>query len=401
MTEHVLVADDDVTVCRILRAALRAERFEVDIVHNGIDALRVLESDTSPRLVLLDWQMPGLDGLEVCRRVRAGVSGSQTHVSMISGRQGADDVLRGFEAGVDEFIPKPFDPKLVAARMQVILRRMASEGAQGARGIRALLMREASEGLTGEVVVRSHERVGRVVFHRGRVAWVHLAGASTLTPLMNELGISATAARAVLEDCRKRGLPFLDTLVVSGLIPREVLLDRFRAQLASSLGALLALPSPSAFSLPGQAAFESGFACDLVEVLPRSPSQPDLAVESLRPLSLVPPPPAPPVAGALLEEMTSYEGVVGATVFVVQSGQALQSWGQGGSESMVRKLARIFLLQADEAIDESLLVSDDSYHLARRLGDNHAIYVRLARAQKPNLGLVRLALQQRGAGFVP
>ncbi|RYE84320.1 MAG: response regulator, partial [Myxococcales bacterium] len=206
MGSRVLVADDDAMVCRLLRGVLERDGFQVQVVHDGLDAMHALDTEDAPRLVLLDWVMPGVDGLEVCRRLRAGHHGGDTHVFLMSGRQAAHDVLEAFEAGMDEFIPKPFDPQTVVARLHAAERRQQSEVARGGRGIRALLHEIAGAAQSGEVVVRSQERVGRIVVHRGQVAWIHLAGEVSLVPLLTRLGVAEPDARLVFEECRTRGL---------------------------------------------------------------------------------------------------------------------------------------------------------------------------------------------------
>ena len=120
---RALVADDDAWSRRIFRAALASIGVEVVEVADGDAAWAVLSGDDSPQIALLDWQMPGADGLELCRRLRAE-PGERPYVyaAIVTSRKSADDVLAGFEAGADDFITKPFDLTQLAARVRAAQR---------------------------------------------------------------------------------------------------------------------------------------------------------------------------------------------------------------------------------------------------------------------------------------
>ncbi|MGE0862800.1 MAG: PleD family two-component system response regulator [Vicinamibacterales bacterium] len=120
---RVLVADDDpVTVVR-LRGLAESWGYTVTTAADGVTALALLrDGDDPPRLALLDWVMPGLDGIEVCRQLRSEQPGEGTYVIMLSAKHQPDDVIAGFEAGADDYLIKPFDAGELRSRLKAGLR---------------------------------------------------------------------------------------------------------------------------------------------------------------------------------------------------------------------------------------------------------------------------------------
>ena len=114
----LLVAEDDAFYRRVLQSVL-GEEYEVLMAEDGACAWQMLQADAAPRLALLDWQMPGLDGLEVCRRVRADSARDGFYLVIATVRQSLDDVLAGFEAGANDYITKPFHAQELRARLRV------------------------------------------------------------------------------------------------------------------------------------------------------------------------------------------------------------------------------------------------------------------------------------------
>jgi DNA-binding response OmpR family regulator len=119
--DRVLIVDDDVALCELLAESLNTEGFAIEAVHNGPRGLeRALSQDHA--LVILDLMLPGMGGLDVLRRIRAR---SQVPVLILTAR--GEDVERifGLEIGADDYLPKPFNPRELIARMRAILRRTA------------------------------------------------------------------------------------------------------------------------------------------------------------------------------------------------------------------------------------------------------------------------------------
>jgi two-component system response regulator MprA len=117
---QVLIVDDEPAVVAALERALRIDGYETAVARDGQQALATLATER-PDLVVLDVTMPKLDGLEVCRRLRA--SGDRTPVLMLTARNGVDDRVDGLDAGADDYLPKPFALKELRARVRALLRR--------------------------------------------------------------------------------------------------------------------------------------------------------------------------------------------------------------------------------------------------------------------------------------
>jgi DNA-binding response OmpR family regulator len=119
----ILVVDDDLALADVLAFTLRRAGFDVFLAHGGQDALEQYAREM-PDLIVLDWMLPDIDGLEICTRLR---SDSNVPIIMLTVRFSDDDVVTALEAGADEYITKPFSPRQVVARVRALLRRAAEE----------------------------------------------------------------------------------------------------------------------------------------------------------------------------------------------------------------------------------------------------------------------------------
>ena len=118
----ILIIDDDAELCELVGEYLEGEGFEVESVHDGVTGVeRCLDSD--PELVILDVMLPGLGGFEVLKRIRER---SRVPVIMLTARGEEVDRIVGLEMGADDYIPKPFNPRELAARIRAILRRASA-----------------------------------------------------------------------------------------------------------------------------------------------------------------------------------------------------------------------------------------------------------------------------------
>jgi two-component system response regulator MprA len=122
----ILVVDDERAVRESLRRALELEGYEIDLAEGGEEALRRLASNAEPDAMILDVLMPGVDGLEVCRRLRS--DGSRLPVLMLTARVEVEDRVEGLDAGADDYLTKPFALDELKARLRALLRR-ATNGA--------------------------------------------------------------------------------------------------------------------------------------------------------------------------------------------------------------------------------------------------------------------------------
>mgnify|MGYP002571095735 CR=1 FL=1 len=119
MMDKILVADDDLNICELLRLYLEKEGFEVVMAHDGEEAVAKFESE-KPSLILLDIMMPKLDGWQVCRQIRQK---SDCPIIMLTAKGETFDKVLGLELGADDYMVKPFDTKEVVARIKAVLRR--------------------------------------------------------------------------------------------------------------------------------------------------------------------------------------------------------------------------------------------------------------------------------------
>ena len=122
----VLIADDDRVSARLLETNLDRSGYAVTVVANGAEAWHILKSEDRPQIAILDWMMPVMDGLEVCRRVRA-TGGPYVYILLLTGNTARDAVVTGMDAGADDYIRKPFDPNELNARLRSGKRIVALE----------------------------------------------------------------------------------------------------------------------------------------------------------------------------------------------------------------------------------------------------------------------------------
>src|SRR5256885_6573157 len=122
----ILVVDDERAVRESLRRALELEGYEIELAADGREALERLEADSQPDVLVLDVLMPGVDGLEVCRRLRR--AGSRLPVLMLTARDAVENRVAGLDAGADDYVTKPFALEELLARIRALLRR-STDGA--------------------------------------------------------------------------------------------------------------------------------------------------------------------------------------------------------------------------------------------------------------------------------
>jgi sigma-B regulation protein RsbU (phosphoserine phosphatase) len=119
---RALIADDDRITTAILSSTLQRWDIEAVVANDGGAAWEVLSRPDAPSLSIIDWMMPTVDGLELCRRIRKDATLAHMYVILLTGRDERTDVVAGLEAGADDYIVKPFDPDELRARVHVGLR---------------------------------------------------------------------------------------------------------------------------------------------------------------------------------------------------------------------------------------------------------------------------------------
>lgn len=168
-TINILVVDDEETLADLISTSLRYEGYAVTVASDGPSALS-LAQQTAPHLVILDWMLPGLDGLSVCRTLRAR---GDVSILMLTAKGELDDRVAGLESGADDYLVKPFKFKELLARVRAMLRRRNLQLAQRLRVGEIELDRETREvwrdGQPVELTPREFEVLDLLMAHPRQV----------------------------------------------------------------------------------------------------------------------------------------------------------------------------------------------------------------------------------------
>jgi hypothetical protein len=363
---------------------------------------------------MLDWEMPGLQGTEVCRRIRERAASPRPYVMLITARNRQRDLLEGLEAGADDLIVKPYAPEELLARARVASRLLSPPARSSSLTLAAFEEALASPG--GEVVVRRDEAVGRIFVQRGRVAWVHVSTEpGSLGELIDpEAGISKDELRAVVEECQRTRRSFSEVLVEWGLTDRARLRERLKRWASRKLQLILHLEHPSVVFIPGAREYADDLTFSLDELALRdAPERPANAAESL--LDAAPASASAfgaaaraAVEGGLLagwsrgvEAALRLEGAFTAAVFDTTSGACLEQQGEPIDLDLARAQLRLVnMLHEREPFNTSSLVSDSTIHFVCGLPlvPGKVLYVALKR-DSTSLAMAQLQLVALSRGF--
>ncbi len=140
-----LIVEDDLALSDVLTFTLRRAGFTVQATHDGLAGLEAWQQE-KPDVIILDLNLPGMDGLAVCRRIRAE---SQTPIIMLTVRGGEADIVRGLELGADDYVVKPFSPRELIARVQAVLRRAGQAPGGGTLSAAGLTLDRSRNELQG------------------------------------------------------------------------------------------------------------------------------------------------------------------------------------------------------------------------------------------------------------
>ena len=116
---EILIAEDDAVSRRLLEVTLKKFGHEVVVAHDGAEAWALLQVADAPRLAILDWMMPGMDGVEICRRLRRMPNATPPYLILLTAKSSKEDVVIGLDAGANDYLTKPFDRAELRARVQV------------------------------------------------------------------------------------------------------------------------------------------------------------------------------------------------------------------------------------------------------------------------------------------
>ncbi|MEX1024678.1 MAG: diguanylate cyclase [Planctomycetota bacterium] len=261
-TTRILAVDDDPVSLRVLVRHLEREGYDVVTAENGREALRmVVEAD--PQIVVTDWMMPEIDGLELCQRLRARSDGHRLYILILTGQAEEDHVVKAFDAGADDYVTKPFKPKLLLARIRggqrvVELQRQVEEDKKELReknARQAVMARKLRVAAMTDALTNLPNR--RYVMKKLETEWLR-TGEEPMSVIMLDidkfklvndnyghdvgdavLRETATAIRSVLrrgDDCaRMGGEEFLILSPGTGLESALHLAERVRAKVESTV----------------------------------------------------------------------------------------------------------------------------------------------------------------------
>jgi two-component system, OmpR family, alkaline phosphatase synthesis response regulator PhoP len=173
MTKNILVIEDDKDVVDVVRYFLERENFRVHIAKDGFTGLEVA-GKVMPNLILLDLTIPKLDGIEVCKNLKADKRLGDVPVIMVTARVEEADKIRGLELGADDYISKPFSPKELVARVRAVLRRREgtkpeSKFHYGNIAVDVVKHEVFSDGNEVEVTSKEFELLVYLIENKGRV----------------------------------------------------------------------------------------------------------------------------------------------------------------------------------------------------------------------------------------
>jgi len=163
---NIVVVEDDPDLLEVLKESLSREGYQVETANNGIDGLKLIK-DTAPDLVCLDVMMPGMDGIEVCRELRADKSLRGLPIMMLTAKGDESDVVLGLGVGADDYVTKPARPKELIARVRALLRRPRPEAEAEAEELIAVGGLEIDEArfqvrINGEVIALTPTEYGLI-----------------------------------------------------------------------------------------------------------------------------------------------------------------------------------------------------------------------------------------------
>ncbi|HBG21353.1 MAG TPA: response regulator [Desulfobulbaceae bacterium] len=123
----ILIAEDEFTTRMMVQVCLENWGYRVESVTNGNEAWAILRKPDAPQIAILDWEMPELDGVEVCRRVKEMETGTPPYIILLTARDSKTDIVRGFDAGADDYMTKPFNDNELRARVRVAERLVRTQ----------------------------------------------------------------------------------------------------------------------------------------------------------------------------------------------------------------------------------------------------------------------------------
>jgi two-component system cell cycle response regulator len=248
--KHVLIAEDDPMFRKILQSWLQSWSYRVTIAEDGAQAWSILLQEHPPELLILDWVMPEVDGLELCRRIRERQQSPYQYILLVTGKDEKQDIVRGLDTGADDYLTKPFDRSELQARLRVGQRilKLQRDLIDAREELRFQAMHDALTGLWNrrallELLHRELERAARGAtptwvlmldldhFKNINDTYGHLAGDAVLREVANRI---AQNVRPYDLAGRYGGEEFLVVLSNCGEAETAQTAERIRLAIAST-----------------------------------------------------------------------------------------------------------------------------------------------------------------------
>lgn len=398
---RVIVAEDDKVSRLRLGAALQHTQLDVTLVADGLEAVAAFAAGDGPTLLLLDWVMPGLDGVEVCRRVRAAAT-APVYIIFMTARGRQENLLEALEAGADDFVTKPFTVEALLARIRIGERILLATRASEFLLEEALV--DGLRGAGGVVVTREQGTVGRIFLAEGRIAWAFVSGEPS--GIADVLGDAVTLTPGeiaeVLEECRVTRSHFADVLVAWELVEATTMRACMRRFIAARIARMAGFRDARAMFVPEPRPFVGAISFGLEEVHERraqpTPQAPRMVTGPRRPPSTT------AVAAVARAEI-----VEGATCVCVVAGAGpfvLARTGEPPEENVLRALLGVHLMAGAAACEELTLTVGDAFHFLQRIpgSEDRYVYARIQRdtalfaMARMQVGELSASLVQRGPG---
>ncbi len=197
MRPRVLVVEDETALVELLRYNLEQSGFRVSVAYDGEEALALVQEDV-PDIVLLDWMLPLMSGIEVCRQLRRQTSTANLPIIMLTARGEEGDRVRGLDAGADDYVTKPFSPTELVARIRAVLRRIRPALADEALSYADIVM-----DLVGHRVTRGGKPIhlGPTEFRLLRHSWSIPAASSLASSCSTRCGARTSMSRRAPSTC--------------------------------------------------------------------------------------------------------------------------------------------------------------------------------------------------------
>src|SRR5919109_304538 len=181
-TVNVLIAEDDMVSRRLLEVTLTRWGYEVVVTRDGVEAWEVLQRPAPPPLAILDWMMPGMDGVEVCRKVRQRGQEPYIYLLLLTTKGRKENIIEGLDAGADDYLTKPFDPHELQVRLRTGMRIVTLQ-AELIEARETLRIQASHDSLTGVWNRRAIlERLGNELARAGREGTPVAVGLGPLGP---------------------------------------------------------------------------------------------------------------------------------------------------------------------------------------------------------------------------